>query len=158
MSTDRDEILEESGSETEAETEAEATEETEEEQEPAPGWAQTIINAHLDAAAAADRRRKGQRDGATIPEAAVSHAARMQSRRYFVWQEDGSNDLNADNGHDETAMTGYTDLFTEVEFDPAARALGPAFDAAGIAWEYTGCSYEPDTGLFHHTWEWEVAA
>lgn len=138
-------------------TGAETKEATEEEQEPAPGWAQTIINAHRAAAEATDRRLKGQRGGATVPEAAVSHAARMKSRRYFVWEEDGGNDLNADNGHDETAMTGYTDLFTEVEFDPAARALGPAFDAAGIAWEYTGVSYEPDTGLFHHTWEWEVA-
>lgn len=155
MSADRDEILEESGSETEEETEAEAAEETEEEQEPAQGWAQTIIDAHLSAAAEVNSRTTRRRNGQ--PETvAVSHAARMKSRRYFVWEEDGGNDLNADNSHVETAVTGYTDLFTGVEFDPAARALGRAFDAAGIAWEYTGCSYEPDTGLFHHTWEWEV--
>lgn len=122
-----------------------------------PAWAQSIIDAHL-AAAASVTETPTKRDGQAASGAvAVSHAARMKSRRYFVWEEDGGNDLNADNGHDETAMTGYTDLFTEVEFDPAARALGPAFDAAGIAWEYTGVSYEPDTGLFHHTWEWEVA-
>ena len=139
------------------EAEDETSEGTKAETETIPGWAQTIINAHRAAAEAADRRLKGQRGGATVPEAAVSHAARMKSRRYFVWEEDGGNDLNADNGHDETAMTGYTDLFTEVEFDPAAPALGTAFDRAGIAWEYTGVSYEPDTGLFHHTWEWEVA-
>lgn len=155
MSTDRDEILEESGSETEEETEAEATEETEEEQEPAPGWAQTIIDAHLSAAAAVNSRTTRRRNGQ--PETvAVSHAARMKSRRYFVWQEDGGNDLNADNRHEELAVTGYTDLFTAVEFDPAVRALENAFDLAGIAWEYTGASYETNTGLFHHSWEWEV--
>ena len=30
---------------------------------------------------------------------AVSHAARMKSERYFVWQEDGSNDLEANGIH-----------------------------------------------------------
>ena len=114
-----------------------------------PGWAQIVIAAHLAAASAASSREEEA--------VAVSHAARMQSRRYFCWQEDGGNDLAADNRHDELAVTGYTDLFTEVEFDPAAPALGEAFDAAELAWEYTGCTYEPDTGLFHHTWEWEVA-
>lgn len=122
-----------------------------------PAWAQIIIAAHLAAAASVSNRPAAKRDGqAESCAVAVSHAARMESRRYFVWEEDGGNDLNADNGHDELAVTGYTDLFTEVEFDPAVTALGPAFDAAGIAWEYTGCSYEPNTGLFHHTWEWEV--
>ena len=114
-----------------------------------PGWAQIVIAAHLAAASAVSNRE----DEAV----AVSHAARMQSRRYFCWQEDGGNDFNADNRHDELAVTGYTDLFTEVEFDPATPALGEAFDAAELAWEYTGCTYEPDTRLFHHTWEWEVA-
>ena len=114
----------------------------------APGWAQIVIAAHLSAASEASNRE----DAPVV----VSHAARMQSRRYFVWQEEGGNDLAADNGHDELAVTGYTDLFTEVEFDPAVQALGSAFDDAEILWEYTGASYEPDTRLFHHTWEWEV--
>lgn len=114
-----------------------------------PSWAQLVIAAHLSAALEVSDRENEQ--------VAVSHAARMQSRRYFCWQEDGDNDLTADNKHDELAVTGYTDLFTGLEFDPAVQALGRAFDDAEIAWEYTGASYEPDTGLFHHTWEWEVA-
>ena len=114
-----------------------------------PGWAEIVIAAHLAAAAAASSREEEA--------VAVSHAARLKdSRRYFCWQEDGGNDLNADNNHDELTVTGYTDLFTEAEFDPAASALGLEFDAAELAWEYTGCTYEPDTRLFHHTWEWEV--
>ena len=119
-----------------------------------PYWAQIVIAAHLAAASAAGMY--ANENGEQIP-VAVSHAARMQSRRYFCWQEDGSNDFTADNRHDELSVTGYTDLFTEMEFDPAVPALGAEFNAAEIAWEYTGCSYEPNTGLFHHTWEWEVA-
>lgn len=114
----------------------------------APEWAQTIIAAHLAAASAVSERGGGAVD--------VSHAERLSSRRYFVWQEDGSNDLNADNGHDEQAVNGYTDLFTEVEFDPAVQELGRCFDAAGISWEYTGASWETNTRLFHHSFEWEV--
>lgn len=113
-----------------------------------PCWAQIVIATHLSAASAASST-------GTEP-VAVSHAARIQSRRYFVWQEEGGNDLAAENGHDELAVTGYTDLFTEVEFDEAVPALGRAFDDAEISWEYSGASFEPDTGLFHHSWEWEV--
>ena len=113
-----------------------------------PCWAQLVIAAHLSAASAAS--------STGMEPVAVSHAARIQSRRYFVWQEEGGNDLAADNGHDELAVTGFTDLFTGIEFDEAVPALGRAFDDAEILWEYTGASFEPDTQLFHHTWEWEV--
>ena len=44
-------------------------------------WQERIIAAHL---AVTDQ---------------VSHGQRMKSSRYFVWQEDGSNDLAAGNGH-----------------------------------------------------------
>lgn len=104
-----------------------------------PAWAQTIITAHT-----------------SVAGSAVSHAGRLKSDRYFVWQEEDEDDLNADNIHDERAVTGYTDLFTKFEFDSWSSALGAAFDAAGILWEKTGVSYEPDTGFFHHTWDWTV--
>lgn len=106
-----------------------------------PNWATTIINAHLFA-----------RD------VEVSHAARMKSSRYFVWQEDDSDDLNADNFHAEKAVTGFTDFFTQTEFDSWAASLEDSFDAYGIAWEKTGVTYEPDTGFFHHSWDWTVVA
>lgn len=85
----------------------------------------------------------------------VSHLERMQSERYFVWQEDGGNDLNADGGHAERAVTGFTDLFTNVEFDPWAEALGDSFDALGISWELRDIQYEEETGITHYTWDWE---
>lgn len=106
-----------------------------------PAWAETIILAHSAVAGAE----------------AVTHAARLPScSRYFCWAEDGENSFRADNGRDEGAVKGYTDLFTDEEYDPWAGLLGAAFDEAGIAWEYTGLSYEPSTGLWHHSWSWEV--
>ena len=46
---------------------------------------------------------------------AVRHGRTMKSDRYFVWQEDGTNDLTADDTHAEKAVTGTTDLFTKQE-------------------------------------------
>lgn len=86
----------------------------------------------------------------------VSHFERMQSIRYFVWQEDGGNDLTADDVHAEKAVTGSTDLFTTVEFDPWVEDLQAAFDLCGIAWSLRDVQYEEDTGIIHITWDWEV--
>lgn len=87
----------------------------------------------------------------------VSHYARLlHDSRYFCWTEDDREDLNSDNIHAERAVTGFTDLFTQQECDPWADRLEAAFDAAGILWEKTGVSFEPDTGFIHHTWDWTV--
>lgn len=102
-------------------------------------WYETIIAAH------------------TAVTDAVSHTLRLKSDRYFVWQEDGSNDLPADNSHAEGAVTGTTDLYTKMEFDPWADALGESLSAYGIAWELSSIQYEDDTGFFHYEWAWEVA-
>lgn len=91
---------------------------------------------------------------AVAGEGNVSHAGRMQSTRYFVWDEDGGEDYIADNRHVEPAVRGYLDLFTEIELDHWAMEVGPALDEAGISWEWTGTTYEPNTGLWHHSWSW----
>ncbi len=88
---------------------------------------------------------------------AVSHAKRLQSSRYFVWQEDGANDLEADGHHAEGAVTGTTDLFTMWENDPWAEELGEALSSHGVAWYLNSVQYEEDTGFFHYEWVWEVA-
>lgn len=89
---------------------------------------------------------------------AVSHAERRESSRYFVWQEDGSHDLAAGNGHAERAVTGRTDLYTKREFDPWADALGESLTGMDIAWSLELADYEEDTGFFHYSWDWEVTA
>lgn len=103
-------------------------------------WQQRIIDAH------------------TAVTNAVSHGQRMQSDRYFVWQEDGSNDLEADGVHAERAVTGTTDLFTKQEFDPWREALEASFDVAGVAWYVNSIQYEEETGFWHYEWAWEVLA
>lgn len=88
---------------------------------------------------------------------AVSHYERLQSDRYFVWQEDGGgDDLNADGYHAERIVTGTTDLFTRQEFDPWIDELGEAMSSYGIAWYLNSVQYEEDTGFIHTEWVWEV--
>lgn len=101
-------------------------------------WVETIIAAHTDVTDA------------------VSHGRRMQSERYFVWQEDSANDLEANNIHSERAVQGTTDLFSKRELDPWADQLGEAMSSRGIAWYLNAVQYEEDTGFWHWEWVWEV--
>ena len=87
---------------------------------------------------------------------AVSHYERMQSDRYFVWQEESSNDFMADGIHAGKAVTGTTDLFTKMEFDPWAEALEQSMTAMGIPWALESVQYEDDTGFIHMEWTWEA--
>ena len=86
----------------------------------------------------------------------VSHAEHMKSDRYFVWQEDGANDLEADGLHTERAITGSTDLFTKQEFDPWREQFEAAMEASGLLWSYNSFQYEEETGYYHYEWYWEV--
>lgn len=86
----------------------------------------------------------------------VNHLEKMESDRYFVWTEDGANDLIAGNGHGERTMTGRTDLFTKIEFDPWADQLTASFTRYGIAWSLVSVDYEEATGFLHYSWDWEV--
>lgn len=86
----------------------------------------------------------------------VRHRSRIKSSRYFVWQEDGNNDLTASNAHVERTVTGSTDLYTKKEFDPWADALGESLSSYGIAWRLVSASYEEETGFYHYSWDWEV--
>ena len=87
---------------------------------------------------------------------AVSHGGRLKSERYFVWEEDGGSDFVANGRHVEKGMTGITDLFTKIEFDPWGQALGAEFDAREIAWRLESVDFEPETGFWHWQWRWGV--
>lgn len=90
---------------------------------------------------------------------AVSHGGRLKSDRYFVWQEDGANDYTANNRHAEKAVTGTTDLFTKLEFDPWKDAYETSLDKSPeIAWSLNSVQFEDDTGFWHYEWSWEVLA
>lgn len=102
-------------------------------------WTERIISAHT----------------AVTPN--VSHAQRLSSDRYFVWQEDGGNDLVANGRHGERIVTGSTDLYTKKELDPWVGALGESLSGYGVAWSLLGCDYEESTGFWHWSWDWEVS-
>lgn len=87
---------------------------------------------------------------------AVSHGQRMRSERYFVWQEDGADDFLADGRHAERCVTGTTDLFTKLEFDPWRDSFERAMDEAGICWCLNSVQFEERTGFWHYEWVWEV--
>lgn len=87
---------------------------------------------------------------------AVSHYRRLKSDRYFVWAEDGTNDLEADDLHTERAITGTTDLYTKTENDPWREAIEAAFEQYGIVWYQNSVQYEEETGYIHTEWVWEV--
>lgn len=87
----------------------------------------------------------------------VSHGYKMKSDRYFVWQEDGSDDLMADNRHVEKTVTGTTDLFTRKEFDPWKDLFEAELDKEpDITWELNSVQHENDTGFWHYEWVWSV--
>lgn len=86
----------------------------------------------------------------------VSHFERLNSDRYFVWQEDGSNGIVGDDRHVEGAVTGTTDLFTKREFDPWKEEFEESMDSVGMAWYLNSVQYEEDTGFIHYEWVWSV--
>lgn len=93
----------------------------------------------------------------TVVTTEVSHGHKLKSDRYFVWQEDGSDDLIADNRRAEKAVTGTTDLFTKKEFDPWKDLFEAELDkATDITWELNSIQYEHDTGFWHYEWVWSV--
>lgn len=87
---------------------------------------------------------------------AVSHGKRLQSERYFVWQEEGRDDLEANGRHVEKAQRGRTNLYTKIEFDPWKDGFETALNRAGIAWRLNSSQYEEDTGFWHFEWIWAV--
>ena len=87
---------------------------------------------------------------------AVSHFERLDSDRYFVWQEDGADGVVSDNRHSEGAVTGTTDLFTKREFDPWKEEFEESMDSIGMAWYLHSVQYEEDTGFIHYEWVWSV--
>ena len=101
-------------------------------------WYEKVINAHV------------------AVTNAVSHGERLSSERYFVWEEDGRNDLLADGVHAESAVTGRSDLYTRQEFDPWAEELEASFDRGGLSWTRVLSEYEEETRFWHVSWDWEV--
>lgn len=92
----------------------------------------------------------------TAVTAAVSHGKRLKSERYFVWQEEGRSDLEANGRHAEKGQRGRTSLYTKQEFDPWKERFEAALDLYGLSWTLNSTQYEEDTGFWHYEWIWGV--
>ena len=86
----------------------------------------------------------------------VGHGEHLKGSRYFVWQEDGTNDLYGGNRHAEKAMTGTIDLYSKTEFDPWVETLGDVLEEAGIPYYLNSIQFEPETKYWHWEWVWTV--
>lgn len=87
---------------------------------------------------------------------AVSHGKRLNSERYFVWQEERGDDFEANGRHAERGMSGTTDLFSKQEFDPWKDAFEAQLNASPLSWYLNSVQFEEDTGFWHWEWVWGV--
>lgn len=87
---------------------------------------------------------------------AVSHYEKMQSDRYFVWQEEAADAVCAESKHAVGRVRGTTDFYTKREGDPWKERLEKAFGRWGISWTLNSVQYEEDTGFIHFEYLWEV--
>lgn len=92
----------------------------------------------------------------TAVTSAVSHGKRLKSERYFVWQEEGRDDLEANGRHIEKMQRGRTNLYTKLEFDPWKEAFEHSLNGGGIAWRLNSSQFEEETGFWHFEWVWGV--
>lgn len=86
----------------------------------------------------------------------VSHGKRLNSERYFVWQEERGDDFEANGRHAERGMSGTTDLFSKQEFDPWKDAFEAQLNASKLSWYLNSVQFEEDTGFWHWEWVWSV--
>lgn len=76
---------------------------------------------------------------------------------YGVWAEDGANDLNADDKHTESVLTGTVDYFTRDDSGKPKSVIETALNNGEVAWYLNSIQFENDTGYIHYEWvvEWQ---
>ena len=94
---------------------------------------------------------------ASVTEDAYKYfAAPGASFPYIVWGDDGANNLKANNGGGEKCATGYIDLYTKRDSDPLAGKIEAALEKIPAAFQLISVEYEEETGVIHHSWDWEL--
>lgn len=76
---------------------------------------------------------------------------------YAVWAEDSEGEsFHADSHKAEQVISGSLNYFTKTEFDSTCDALQDMLDNVCCEWYLSSVQYEPDTGLIHYEWRWDI--
>lgn len=75
---------------------------------------------------------------------------------FLIWNETGDTSFESGNQKAEQGITGQTDYYTKMEFDPAVDQIQETMEVLGLAWELSDVLYEEETELIHYSWSWEV--
>lgn len=76
---------------------------------------------------------------------------------YAVWAEDSeSNSFDADNRKHEQTISGSLNYFTKLEYDPVIDDIQDYLFESGVIWRLESVQYEPETGLIHYEWRWDI--
>ena len=76
---------------------------------------------------------------------------------YIIWQESSTSGFQADNRKGEQAFSGTIDLFSKTEFDPLYDQIEEALsNVDGVTFSLSDATYEDETNLIHHSWEFTI--
>ena len=76
---------------------------------------------------------------------------------YVVWAEDGeAKSFHADNRKAEQLIAGSLNYFTKTEYDAVVDDIQDCLDVNRVSWALSSVQYEPETGLIHFEWRWEL--
>jgi hypothetical protein len=93
----------------------------------------------------------------TIGVPVYHYQALQQNCPYLVWQEEGQgSSLFGDGCMQNQSLTGSLVYYTKKEYDPGLDAVQAALNENEIAFYLAGSGYDPDTGVIHYSWVWEV--
>lgn len=84
------------------------------------------------------------------------HAPPNQNPDYIVWAEDGIRNFQANNKQNETTITGTIDLFTKNQNSSLVNSISEELNKIPAAWYLNSIQREPETGLLHYEWVFEV--
>lgn len=76
---------------------------------------------------------------------------------FAVWAEDSEADsFEADSRKAEQMISGSISYYTKQEFDPVCDDIQSFLNRSAAYWYLSAVNYEPETGLIHYEWRWDV--
>lgn len=83
--------------------------------------------------------------------------AKNASVPYAVWAEDSEGDsFHADSRKAEQLISGSLNYFTRTEYDPVCDSIQSMLNESAEYWRLSMVDYEPETGLIHYEWRWDI--